>query len=432
MSLLPNQLSPSSAGDFQQCPKLFHFKKILGRPSYSNQASAAGRLTHLVLDEIFEFSPSERTSMVAKELVVPAWRAITNPLADDDYLMTPLEREIRTRNGLWRHVVESGSKEEAKLTFDLEDYSRLAPPGSGGEAQILKDSMRFATSYFKHEDPREIDPIGRELHLNAEIEGVSIHGIIDRLDRESTGNANGPLVISDYKTGKTPKAEHLSSRFFGLRMYALMVAQNYADAPSRIRLLYVRAQQGNGVKEEKVTRDSLAATARQVIEIRRSIEKAADLDHWPAEPGPLCPYCDFRAECPEGSRFVPLNPYSARSSGVHYSSRPAKGKSSSNGTSPKSKKPTGVVRPTKKSSGSQTSAARRRTPTTKKMSSKTSKKKMRFVLSWSLALGVIFGLATHSFLVVLALLPIGGLIGGATFSMSENKRKRYWANRNRR
>ena len=45
MSLLPSQLSPSSAGDFQQCPKLFHFKKVLGRPSYSNQASAAGRLS---------------------------------------------------------------------------------------------------------------------------------------------------------------------------------------------------------------------------------------------------------------------------------------------------------------------------------------------------------------------------------------------------
>ena len=183
MSSLPNRLSPSSAGDFQQCPKLFHYKKVLGRPSYSTQASSAGRLTHLVLDEIFEFPPAERTSMVAKELVVPAWRAITNPLADNDLLMTPIERQIRSRNGLWRQSVGPGSEEESKLAFDLEDYSRLAPPGSEVETQILKDSRRLANSYFKHEDPRTIDPIGRELHLNAEFEGVSIHGIVDRLDR---------------------------------------------------------------------------------------------------------------------------------------------------------------------------------------------------------------------------------------------------------
>lgn len=432
MSSLPNRLSPSSAGDFQQCPKLFHYKKVLGRPSYSTQASAAGRLTHLVLDELFEFPPVERTSMVAKELVVPAWRAITNPLADDDLLMTPIERQIRSRNGLWKHSVDPGSEEEYKLAFDLEDYSRLAPPGSEVETQILKDSRRFANSYFKHEDPREIDPIGRELHLNAEFQGVSIHGIVDRLDRGPTGNANGSLVISDYKTGKTPKAAFLSSRFFGLRMYALMVAENYTEAPSLLRLLYVRAQRGNGVKAEEVTRDSLVTTARQVVAIRRNIEQAADSDHWPAKPGPLCPYCDFRVECPEGSRFVPFNPYAGRPSGGHSRPRSTEGRSSASGTSPKPKGPKGVVSPTRKPSGSRTSTARRRTPTAKNGWSKTSKKKLRFVLGWALASGIILGLATQSFLVAVALLPIGGLIGGAGFSMSEDKRKRYWANRNRR
>ena len=147
MSLLPSQLSPSSAGDFQQCPKLFHFKKVLGRPSYSNQASAAGRLTHLVLDEIFEFSPGERTSMVAKEIVVPAWRAITNPLADDDYLMTPLEREIRSRNGLWRHAVESGSKEEAEgLTIEpSRSPAGASLPKSGYRTTSRPTSTRICT-----------------------------------------------------------------------------------------------------------------------------------------------------------------------------------------------------------------------------------------------------------------------------------------------
>ena len=111
------------------------------------------------LDEIFEHDSNNRTPSTAKDLVGPAWRAISNPLAEVDQCVDSIESQIRIRNGLWRHAVQPGSPEEAKLAFDFEDYSRLARPGSEEEARILKDSKRFVTSYFKHEDPSGINPI---------------------------------------------------------------------------------------------------------------------------------------------------------------------------------------------------------------------------------------------------------------------------------
>ena len=432
MSSLPNQLSPSSAGDFQQCPKMFHFKKVLGRPSHSSEASAAGRLTHLVLDELFELPPEDRNPSAAKELVIPAWLAMTDPLLDDSSYVESIERKIRTRNELWLQLVEPGSDRMARLEFDIKDYSRLAPQGSEAEAKIIKDATRFTTSYFRHEEPREIHPIGRELHLNADVNGVSIHGIVDRLDNGPDGGTGQSLVISDYKTGKTPRLDQVDSRFFGLRMYALMVAENYSGRPTRIRLIYVRAKQGNGVKEERVTSATLGTTAAEVVSIRRSIEGAYESGNWPAKPGPLCPYCDFRAECPEGSRFIPTSPYSsARTSAGTYSQRPT-GRSSSARPSSQSSRGVAANSSTRRRAGATSPPSKRAKSASKGAPSKTSKKKLRFVLGWALALSILGGLGTQSLLLGLILLPIGGLIGGAAFSMSEQKRRRYWAGRGRR
>jgi len=306
MSDLPIRLSPSRAGDFVQCPKLFYYKTILKRPTYSSLASATGRLTHQVLDELYELPPEQRTPQCASALVQPSWNALSSPfisrLSDD---ISEIERRIRDRMGLWREVIEVDSLEEEKINFDAEDYQRLISGDTSIEEKIISDATRFTKSYFKHENPEAIHPVGRELHLSAEVKGVSIHGFIDRLDEVNAGSGSKGLVITDYKTGKTPSAERLTERTLGVEWYALMVAENYLESPKEVRLLYVRANEGNGLKVFSVSKDSLEKTSTQLVRIREQIEVADEKNIWVAQPGPLCSYCDFRPECPEGLAYSP-------------------------------------------------------------------------------------------------------------------------------
>jgi len=299
---LPNRLSPSRSADFEQCPRLFHFKTILERPVFSSQATAAGRLTHLVLDELFELKNQDRSPVEAEKLIEPSWEVLYNPLKSRQAEVgSPLESQIRNRKGAWAEEILEGTPEATRAAFDVRDMEILAPPNSLAMHQILKDTRRFVKSYFKHEQPELVDPLGREVHLNCEVEGVQIHGIIDRLDSTPSGD----LIVVDYKTGKTPRADQLDDRFSALKLYALMVAQNYERAPVELQLIYVRANVGNGIKRLPVTKQLLETAGKDIVELRRKMEGAIENDHWPATPGPLCPYCAFRNECPEGRAFVP-------------------------------------------------------------------------------------------------------------------------------
>ena len=51
------------------------------------------------------------------------------------------------------------------------------------------------------EDPTTVTPIGLELRMEVELDGLTLRGIIDRLELD----ADGELVVTDYKTGRGPE-----------------------------------------------------------------------------------------------------------------------------------------------------------------------------------------------------------------------------------
>ena len=50
------------------------------------------------------------------------------------------------------------------------------------------------------EDPTAVRDIGLELRLEAQVGALTLRGIIDRLELD----AEGGLVVTDYKTGRAP------------------------------------------------------------------------------------------------------------------------------------------------------------------------------------------------------------------------------------
>src|SRR3970282_2052712 len=79
------------------------------------------------------------------------------------------------------------------------------------------------------------DPVDRELDMVEDLDGITIRGILDRIDR----GADGRLIITDYKTGKAPPERFALPAFFALKIYALLIRRRTGETPKELRLLYL-------------------------------------------------------------------------------------------------------------------------------------------------------------------------------------------------
>ena len=69
-------------------------------------------------------------------------------------------------------------------------------------AKLRATAGRWSTSTSRMEDPTAVRDIGLELRLEAQVGALALRGIIDRLELD----ADGELVVTDYKTGRAPGA----------------------------------------------------------------------------------------------------------------------------------------------------------------------------------------------------------------------------------
>ena len=197
---LPTRLSPSRAKDFEQCPRLFFYKTIAHLESPPTVATAKGTLAHVAFERLFDHPRPDRNPATALAYVEPAWRSLVDPLVERGTVAPDSpEFRIREAGGLWRESVESGSVDEDRRLRQARAYRELAPAGSEAEAGLLAQARAAVENYFTIERPWNFDPEARELHLQAEAAGVTLHGFIDRLDRYTTSAGEERWVITDYK-----------------------------------------------------------------------------------------------------------------------------------------------------------------------------------------------------------------------------------------
>ncbi|MGB1609569.1 MAG: RecB family exonuclease, partial [Ilumatobacteraceae bacterium] len=82
--------------------------------------------------------------------------------------------------------------------------------------------------------PNAVETVGLEMRLEAEVGPVTLRGIIDRLERDH----DGALVVSDYKTGRTPPPAYRKKSMSGVHFYALLCREVLDERPRSVRLLY--------------------------------------------------------------------------------------------------------------------------------------------------------------------------------------------------
>ncbi len=243
-------LSPSRAGDFKTCPQLFKFRAIDRIPEPASIHQARGTTAHLALQRLFDLPRVERTPERLYDLFRAAWT------------------ELRLT-------------EEYQALFESTDEERLWGISS----------LELLANYFSIENPAAIDPDERELDMLEDLDGITIRGILDRMDRDE----NGRLIITDYKTGKAPPEKYALGSFFALKIYALLIRSRTGETPAEVRLLYL---QGPTLYRLPIEDSMLDAMDRQLRALWSAIQRAMDEDRFPARQGPLCNWCSFIELCP--------------------------------------------------------------------------------------------------------------------------------------
>jgi putative RecB family exonuclease len=250
-------LSPSRAQDFMQCPQLFKYRAIDRLPEPPSAAALKGTLVHGVLELMFDLPAVDRTLDNVIELVEEAWDAL---LADDPSLL-----DVAVPGG--------NSSPDDVLAW-------------------LNEARPLIHAYFRLEDPRRLEPEGREVEVRTEIpSGLVLRGFVDRLDIAP----DGAIRIVDYKTGRAPKPAYEGKALFQMRFYALVVWRIRGEIPKMLQLLYLGS--GDIVRYEP-TEDELLATERTIVALHETIERAIALDEWPTKTSRLCDWCAHKAICP--------------------------------------------------------------------------------------------------------------------------------------
>lgn len=247
---LPGSLTPSKVTAFKNCGLAFRYSAIDRLVEPPSLPALKGTVVHRALQLLFDAPPEQRTHALALQALDIAIPEIT------------------------------GSSEYVDMEID-EQISTL----------LRSDSEKLIERYFELEDPTQIMPVGLELMLEAEIGGVFIRGIIDRLDL----SADGELIVTDYKTGRAPNERFEQGSLNGVHFYAYLCEAVFGHRPAKVQLLYL----SQPVSIVSVPTDqSIKGMERKVGAIWKAVEQACDREDFRPHPSKLCDWCSFQSLCP--------------------------------------------------------------------------------------------------------------------------------------
>ncbi len=247
---VPRSLSPSKVSSFTDCALAFRFSVIDRLPEPPSVAATKGSLVHAALERLHLLAPAERTL---------------------DAALACLD-------------------EAAGALVDHPEYTGL-DLGDDDAAAFRADAADLVRNYFRLEDPARVRTIGLELQVEAEIDGIRLRGIIDRLELDD----DGELVVTDYKTGAAPSEHHERKRLAGVHIYSLLCEQLLGRRPRAVQLLYLRSPLAITTRpSDRSTR----GTRRTLSAVWQAVERACEREDFRPQTSRLCDYCAFQAYCP--------------------------------------------------------------------------------------------------------------------------------------
>jgi RecB family exonuclease len=157
----------------------------------------------------------------------------------------------------------------------------------------------WVQSYLQDVDPAD-EPIGVERTVAVPTRRLALSGRVDRIDDRA-----GELVIVDYKTGRhVPDADEARASQ-PLALYALAASRVLRRTCRRVELHHLPSGTVAAAEHTEASLqrhiDRAEASAEDIVAATDTLESGADPDAvFPATPGPVCSWCDFREHCAEG------------------------------------------------------------------------------------------------------------------------------------
>jgi putative RecB family exonuclease len=228
----------------------FRFASIERLPESPSPHTTKGSLVHRVLELLFTHANADRT--------------------------------IDTARSCFRRAVDEYAVDPEFTLLNLDDDQQEA---------FVADAWTLVEAYFRMEDPTTIREIGVELRLEAQVGQLALRGIIDRLELD----ADGGLVVTDYKTGRAPGLKYEQSRLAGVHFYSFLCEEVLGRRPSAIRLMYLRT--GETITALPSAQSVKFITTRTTA-VWKAVERACTTGTFLPRQGPLCASCSFQQWCP--------------------------------------------------------------------------------------------------------------------------------------
>jgi len=251
---MPVLYSPSRLNTFENCPKQFHFRYVLGVPAESESIEAfVGKRVHEVLERLYLFLARGHLPTLPKIL--------------DRYRALFYDHYDATRVRIVREGTPLSFYQELGIRC-LSNYYRTHYPFDTGETIGLEKRVVFP-----------LDPEGK----------YRIQGIVDRITRMP----DGVIEVVDYKTGKAVPSQKKLDKDRQLALYQLGLIEEFGRrAPMRLVWHYVargetRTSTRSRAQLQQLRDDTIGLIQKIESETTFATRKTA-----------LCGWCEYKSLCP--------------------------------------------------------------------------------------------------------------------------------------
>ncbi len=248
---VPGSITASKVSSFKECGLAFRLSVIDKIPQPITPWTLRGTLAHTVLDRLyFRYDGEGRTRDAALEL------------ADE----------------VWAEAIAEGTLHSLEATSTNLD-------------SLYREMRTLVLRDFEAEDPASVNAIATELRLETQLGGVTLRGVIDRLDL----NDDGSLTVTDYKTGKLPGEVQENERLSGVYFYALLCEKVLGLRPARVQLVYLR--EATRIVASP-TEQALKGLTSRTEAVWRAVCNACEREDFRPRPSKLCRFCCYQELCP--------------------------------------------------------------------------------------------------------------------------------------
>jgi DNA helicase-2/ATP-dependent DNA helicase PcrA len=238
------RLSASSIEDYENCPLKFKFGHYLKIPTGPQAALTFGNIMHRSVRHYFELRAKGEASFEAvKGFYESAWR---------------------------------------KTGFE-DEYQEQAYKRAG---------LEQLRAFVVKQESSETLPLSMESSFSLDLGEVWLEGRIDQINPLvlPAREGEGAVELIDYKTGK-PRSQQDADKSLQLSVYALAAQEQMKLRPRRLTFYCLTNNQPvHTVRTEK----DLQAVKTEILTVADQIRQ----NHFPATPGFVCKFCDYRPICP--------------------------------------------------------------------------------------------------------------------------------------